>query len=248
MDGIGGKPGWAWIFILEGLATILVGIASFWMVHDFPDEAKFLTDDERRRVLRRLAVDKQGSSKHEDFKASFVWQVVKDWKTYTGMIIYMGCDGVLYAFSLFIPTIIKNLGYTNTRAQLLTVPPYAVAAVVTVFVGWIADKTQKRGKLDPSEHLYCHLRTLGIINMFMALFGVAGFVMLISTDNPNVQYAGVFIGALGIYPCIPNTITWAANNFEGVYAKGVALGFIIGWGNLNGTYFDPLCDCFSGLC
>lgn len=70
--------------------------------------------------------------------------------------------------------------------------------------------------------------------MFMALFGVAGFSMLISTSNPNVQYAGVFIGALGIYPCIPNTITWAANNVEGVYARGVSLGFIIGWGNLNG--------------
>lgn len=90
MDGIGGKPGWAWIFILEGLATILVGIASFWMVHDFPDEAKFLTTDERRRVLRRLAADKQGSSKHEDFHIGYLWQVVKDWKTYTGMIIYMG--------------------------------------------------------------------------------------------------------------------------------------------------------------
>lgn len=124
----------------------------------------------------------------------------------------------MYAFSLFVPTIIKNLGYTSTHAQLLTVPPYAVAAVATVLVGYIADKTQKRG----------------LINMFMALFGIAGFSMLISTRNPHIQYAGVFIGALGIYPCIPNTITWAANNFEGVYARGIALGFIIGWGNLNG--------------
>jgi len=61
------------------------------------------------------------------------------------MVIYMGCDGVLYAFSLFVPTIIKNLGYSSTRAQLLTVPPYAIAAVVTVIVGYTADRTQKRG-------------------------------------------------------------------------------------------------------
>lgn len=47
MDGIGGKPAWAWIFILEGLFTVLVGIASFWVVQDFPDTAKFLTEDER---------------------------------------------------------------------------------------------------------------------------------------------------------------------------------------------------------
>lgn len=47
MDGIGGRPAWAWIFILEGLFTVLVGIASFWVVQDFPDTAKFLTEDER---------------------------------------------------------------------------------------------------------------------------------------------------------------------------------------------------------
>ena len=90
MDGAGGKPGWAWIFILEGLATLVIAIASFWMVHDFPDEAKFLKPDEKARILRILAADKQGSSKHEDFSTMYLWQVLKDWKTYTGMMIYMG--------------------------------------------------------------------------------------------------------------------------------------------------------------
>lgn len=56
MRGIGGKEGWAWIFLLEGFATILVGIVSFWMVFDFPDEANFLSDVDRQRVLRRLKV------------------------------------------------------------------------------------------------------------------------------------------------------------------------------------------------
>ena len=46
MHGVGGKPGWAWIFILEGLFTVLVGVASFWIVQVFPDTAKFLTDEE----------------------------------------------------------------------------------------------------------------------------------------------------------------------------------------------------------
>ena len=54
MDGIGGKKGWAWIFVLEGLATILVGIISFAVVCDFPDEARFLSDLDRQRVIRRL--------------------------------------------------------------------------------------------------------------------------------------------------------------------------------------------------
>ncbi|KIW72636.1 hypothetical protein PV04_00816 [Phialophora macrospora] len=218
MDGIGGKPGWAWIFILEGLATILVAAASFFMVHDFPDEAKFLSDDDRRRVIRRLKLDKQSSAEHEEFKLDYLWAALKDWKTLTGAIIYMGCDGALYAFSLFIPTIIQQMGYKSIHAQLLSVPPYAVAAVVTIAVGFIADRTGQRG--------YC--------NMVMSLFGIVGFAMLLGSGTPHVQYAGTFLGAMGIYPCIPNTITWTANNVEGVYKRGIALGFVIGWGNLNG--------------
>lgn len=109
MKNVGGKKGWAWIFILEGLATVLIGIMSFWMVHDFPDEATFLTEDDRKRVIRRLKLDQQSSAEHEEFKMKYVWASVMDWKTWTGALIYMGCDGSLYAFSLFIPTIINEL-------------------------------------------------------------------------------------------------------------------------------------------
>lgn len=169
--------------ILEGLATILVGIASYWMVHDFPAEATFLSPDDRARVLRRLRSDKQASSGHEDFQMKYFWQSVKDWKTLAFAIIYMGADGSLYAFSLFLPTIIAGLGYTSTMANLLSVPPYAIAAVVTVVVGYIADRTQQRG--------YC--------NMFTSIFGIVGFAMLLGSGSPNVQYAGTFLGAIGIY-------------------------------------------------
>ena len=145
MDGVGGKSGWSWIFILEGLATIIVSFFSFWMIHDFPAEATFLSEDDRRRVIRRLKLDNQSSAEHEQFKMAYVWAALRDWKTYTGAVIYMGCDGALYAFSLFIPTIIKELGYKSTKAQLLSVPPYAVAAVITITVGFVADRTRMRG-------------------------------------------------------------------------------------------------------
>ncbi|KAF2684684.1 MFS general substrate transporter [Lentithecium fluviatile CBS 122367] len=219
MGGVGGKPGWAWIFILEGLATIFVGIASYWMVHDFPDEATFLTPDDRARVIRRLRADKQSSAEHESFKMRYFWNSVLDWKTWCFAVIYMGCDGALYAFSLFLPTIIAQLGYASTTANLMSVPPYAVAAVATVFIGWLADRTHQRG----------------LCNIFISLFGIVGFSMLLGSGKPGVQYAGVFLGAIGIYPCIANTISWASNNVEGVYKRGVTLGFVIGWGNLNGV-------------
>lgn len=71
--------------------------------------------------------------------------------------------------------------------------------------------------------------------MAVSLLGIAGFIMLLSSNAPGVKYAGTFLGALGIYPCVANTISWASNNVEGVYKRGVTLGFVIGWGNLNGV-------------
>ena len=125
----------------------------------------------------------------------------------------------LYGFSLFSPTIIKDLGYSSTRANLLSVPPYAAAAVMTVAVGFMADRTHQRG----------------LFNICTSTIGIAGFVMLIASQNSGVQYAGLMLGAIGIYPCIPNTIVWGSNNFEGVYKRGIAMGTVIGFGNLNGV-------------
>ncbi|KAK3677798.1 hypothetical protein LTR78_002648 [Recurvomyces mirabilis] len=194
MRGVGGKAGWAWIFILEGLATVLIGIASYWFVHDFPDDAKFLSEPDRVRVIRRLKADNQSSAEHEEFKMAYFWAAVKDWKTWAFAIIYMGCDGALYAFSLFLPTIITELGYSSTKANLLSVPPYAAAAVLTIFIGWLADRTQQRG--------WC--------NVGVSCIGIVGFSMLLGSTAPGVKYAGTFLGALGIYPCIANTIVWCA--------------------------------------
>ena len=117
------------------------------------------------------------------------------------------------------PSIIKELGYTSSKAQLLSVPPYAAACLLTITIGWLADKYNKRG----------------IFNIGTSLLGVLGFSILLGSRNIALSYVAVFLGALGIYACIPNTITWVSNNVEGVYKRGVTLGIVIGWGNLNGV-------------
>jgi hypothetical protein len=89
MAGIGGRPGWAWIFILEGLATVLCAGASFWLVQDFPQAARFLAPAERVWVVRRLQADAQFSAAGERFRAAAVWAALRDWKTY----LAMGCVG-----------------------------------------------------------------------------------------------------------------------------------------------------------
>lgn len=79
-----GKLGWAWIFILEGLATVLAGFLSFWIIQDFPDTAKFLSEAERTVVIRRLQSDDQFSAAGEKLKMKYIWQSLLDWKTWLG--------------------------------------------------------------------------------------------------------------------------------------------------------------------
>jgi len=219
MDGVGGYEGWRWIFIIEGLMTVFVGIFCWWMVVDFPDTAKFLTPEEKLRALRRLRADGQAAAETEKLSRKYVFAALKDWKTWGYAVCYMGCLCPLYSFSLFLPTILLGMGYEGTTAQLMSVPPYAAAAALTVFVGWFADRTKWRG--------YC--------NMAVSATGCVGFAMLLGSSNVHVQYVGTFLGAMGIYPTVSNTLTWASNNVEGVYKRGVMVGVVVGWGNMNGV-------------
>jgi hypothetical protein len=70
--------------ILEGLATVLAGAASFWIIQDFPDTAKFLTEAERTVVIRRLQSDDQFSAAGEVLKWKYIWKSLLDWKTWIG--------------------------------------------------------------------------------------------------------------------------------------------------------------------
>ncbi|KAI8985572.1 MFS general substrate transporter [Trametes punicea] len=219
MDGVGGKPAWAWIFIIEGLVTVVAGFMSFWIIQDFPDTAKFLSESERTLVIRRLQSDDQFSAAGESLRWHYIWRSVLDWKTWVGMLLYMGADGPLYAFSLFLPSIINQLGFKATPANLLTVPVYTLACIVTCVVGFIADRHGCRGYLT----------------MLSFAVGAAGYIILIASRNAALSYVAVYLAACGIYPAIPNIIAWVSNNVEGSYKRSVALAMVISFGNINGA-------------
>lgn len=219
MDGILGKPGWAWIFILEGLVTIIAGLLSFWMIQDFPHGAKFLTEAERTVIIRRLQSDNQHSAAGEKFEMKHLWQSLSDWKTYLTMLMYAGTNGPLYAVALFLPTIINQLGYRATVANLLTVPVYIFVALVTCGVGFVADRGGQRGRL----------------NIICLCVAATGYTILIFSRIPALSYFAVYLAACGIYAIVPNTIAWVSNNVEGTSKRSVSIAMVIGFGNLNGA-------------
>lgn len=131
------------IFILEGIATFVMGAIAFFVLVDYPDTAKFLSKTEKDEVHRRLEADRSGLA--EEFDKKYVLDAFKDWKIWMNCIITVGIFTPLYSFSMFLPTLVRDLGYTNNTAQLMTVPPYAVACVFCVGCGFVADRFKQRG-------------------------------------------------------------------------------------------------------
>ncbi|KAG5639044.1 hypothetical protein H0H81_007658 [Sphagnurus paluster] len=88
MEGIGGLHGWQWIFCLEGILTVVVAFAAFYFMNDYPATAAFLSSEEREIVIAALEEDSQGLA--TQFNQKFIWQAMKDYKTYVHMGIYSG--------------------------------------------------------------------------------------------------------------------------------------------------------------
>jgi len=120
-----------------------MGGVAFFVLVDYPGTAKFLSEPEKNEVHRRLEEDRSGLA--EEFEKRYVMDAFKDWKIWVNCIITVGIFTPLYSFSFFLPTIVKNLGYTANTAQLMTVPPYVVACLFCVSSGIAADRAKQRG-------------------------------------------------------------------------------------------------------
>lgn len=113
-------------------------------MHDYAATAKFLDEPERVEVTNRLKRDR--SSLADEFDMRYFRDAMKDWKIWVHMFITIGVYTPLYSYSLFLPTIVAGLGYSDPKtAQLMTVPPYIVACFVCIVAGYMADKLKTRG-------------------------------------------------------------------------------------------------------
>jgi len=220
MDGVGGYRGWRWIFIIEGLATVVIALVSYFFLVNYPHTAKFLTEAERKVIQTRLEADSD-ATRDEKFSWTNVAKALKDPKCWLYGLAFHTMSLPLYTLSLFLPTIIKDLGYTAARAQLLSVPPYALATILTLLWAYSSEKAHKRAPFA----------------IVSSVVGIVGYVMLISntdpTNRPGLSYAGTFFAAAGIYPSTALSLAWPANNVSGQTKRAVASAMQISIGNLG---------------
>lgn len=219
MDHMRGYRGWRWIFILEGTLTVLVSFAFFFLLPNFPEEVKWLTEDERAYVKARLQADQGKSARDRPIKLRDVGNVFKDIKVVVGGFMYFGLIVPAYGYAYFSPAIIQSYGYSPIQTQLHSVPPWAAAFGFAMLVAFLSDKLKHRFLFTIIPICVC----------------ISGFAILISVHNHrDLQYAALFLVAMGAYTAMPVIVCWFNMNLGGHHRRAVGSAWQVGFGNIGG--------------
>ena len=211
-------PGWRWIFLLQGIAPVLAGIATPFFLPDRPDKAKWLPPEERAWLEGELARAAPGQH-HGHFA----------WWNQAGMVLlltlyYFGMNVSSYGLSTFMPSIVKHhTGYGDMACTLLTGFAHFLAFLGMLFNGWHSDRKQERF-WHAAVPLICQSAAL-VLAALTHNVAVVGLVVLLCVVGPFMQ------AHLPAFWPIPSLLL-------GTVAAASATGFINMLGNLGG-YLGP---------
>lgn len=220
MNGYAGWNAWRWIILINGLPTIVTGIAIYFILPNDPETASFLTDDDK--VVLRKIHDKQIGRAHNlrHMIKEDVMDGVKDWTTWAYCFALFPTLTMLYSFVVFLPTIVHGLGEWNAaEVQAMTVPVYAVGALVYILSAKFSDKTQVRGPF-----------VMGAI-----ISSIVGYGMLIAQKGTAVSYTGCFFVSIGIFTSSGISFAWVPTNNPRYGKRAFSTGMHLCIGNSSGV-------------
>ncbi|KAE8319674.1 major facilitator superfamily domain-containing protein [Aspergillus transmontanensis] len=220
---------WRLLFLVEGSPSLLAAILAWRFLPDSPSKARFLTEEEKE-VARARSLQQSGERERS---TKINWkelaETLTDAKAWLTALMYFSCNVSFSSLPVFLPTILKDMGFTSINAQGLTAPPYFASFLVTIATTWIADRLQQRG----------------LMLAILSLIGAVGYVLLAVCTSVGPRYAGVFLAAIGVFPCIANILPWALNNQGSDSRRGmgiVILNIIGQCGPFLGTNVFPESD------
>lgn len=220
-----GLAGWRWIFILQGLLTVVVGFIGWYFIVDFPELAatkgvskKFLTEPEAAFVVARIEKDRHDAFP-EEFAIGKYLKNAADLKVWGFAALFGLTTTVTYAIAYFLPIILKTgMGFNTEMSQVLIAPPYIYAAFVMYGMAWAGDKY--------------HIRSPFVIAN--GCLGLLGLALLGYTKNVGVRYFGVFLATGAANANVPCVLTWQANNIRGQWKRALCSATLVGAGGIGG--------------
>jgi len=191
MNGVAGLSAWRWVYLLEGLATVLIGVVVWFVLPDYPKSPRsnaWLSPREQEYLEARLSENAPRTDEHT-FSKDEVITSLKDPRTYGFMFSQLLLNLGGYGLNWWLPTITTNLGFAGLpRNQLLNIPPAAAAVISIIVVGLLLD----RAYLTRPAFLQPIL--VGVVICFILIFTITNKVgIYIACIFGNMFYSVYFI-------------------------------------------------------
>lgn len=226
-DGVGGWDGWRWMFLIEGLPSVAMGVVVYLTLADTPDQAKWLTPEQKATLRAEFdaeaAVQRARPTSHHDFRT-----VVKDYRIYTIAAMSIAMIASSAGLQFWLPTIIRQSGVSDVlHVGLLSAIPFIIAVIAQQIVARRSDRAGER-------------RWHAAVSAFIS---AAGWLLLIISDHSLIPalfaatlIAGGFFGATGPFWALPSqylSSTAAAGGLALIAMLGGVGSFasptIVGW-------------------
>ena len=217
MNGVGGLAGWQWLFLLEGLPAIVLGVVVLFYMTERPEDATWLSDAERAALVEALRRDATAGPSSPSSTSS-VSGALASGRIWLLAIVYFTIPIALYAFGFWLPQIIKAASNgSDFQIGLLTAIPYLVGACGMVLVARHSDRTGER-----RWHIVC-----------AALVGGGAFVVSAFVHGLAVSLAALSVAMLGLASMFGPFWAFATSRLLGVGAAA-AIALINSIGNTGG--------------
>ena len=223
-DGVNGWRGWQWLFLLEGIPSVLIGVVVFWLLPDGPRKAPWLTSAEKDLIVQR--VEQDHAAKKDLGQKHSLADAFGDGRVWALALVYFCGVVCFYAVNFWLPTIVQELGIDKKdllKVGLVSMIPWGIAAVAMVVNGHHSDKTGER-------------RWHSAGGLIVAIVGL----MMLSIGGHNV-----YIGIVGLTLVTAGILSWVACfwSLPTAFLSGTAAAAGIAWinsvGNLGG-YVGPM--------
>lgn len=219
LHNLGGLAGWQWLFLIEGLPAIVLGIVVLFFLTNRPHEAHWLPEEQRVWLIdtlerERVSLEKAG--------AAHVLAAFGNPRIWLFAFVYFGLNTVSYGMGLWLPSLIKSLsGISNFTIGVLSAIPYIVASIAMVLIGAHSDRTGER-----------RWHVAGC-----AFAGAAALLLAAYSSSITLSIAAISVAVLGVFSMVGPFWTMPTSFLSGTAAAtGIAL--INSVGNLGG-FFGP---------
>jgi ACS family tartrate transporter-like MFS transporter len=214
LDGAMGLKGWQWLFIIEGIPSVLLGIVTWFYLTDRPASATWLTAEQKAWLASRLETEVAAKQAAQHLSLG---QALLSPKVLMLSVIYFGFVAALYGMQFWVPQIVKAFGFSNAQTGFVTAVPYLFGTVAMILWARHSDANRER-----VAHVGLPLLLTGVS------LGICGYM-----DNPYVTMVALIVAAIGVFCTFGVFWTLPTAWLSGTAAAG-AIALINSIGNLAG--------------